>query len=275
MHVLVICENSEALAARAADSVIEIAQEAIAARGRFTVALCGGTTPEKTYRLLGQSSRAAAIDWSKSFVFFGDERLVPPTDRWSNYRMAQESFLAHVPIPSSQVHPVETESINAGKAAKAYELGLRDFYDTSSANPQLIWESSPPDELPLKVPIFDLILLGLGEDGHTASLFPHSAALKEDNAWVTWSKPGALPPPVERITFTYRLLNAASNVLFLVSGANKASILQKVLEENANPETYPAAGVHPDEGRMLWLVDRPAAASMAPDILKRFTIAAP
>ena len=92
---------------------------------------------------------------------------------------------------------------------------------------------------------------------------------------MTWSKPGALPPPVERITFTYRLLNAARNVMFLVSGANKASILQKVLEENANPETYPAAGVHPDEGRVLWFVDRPAAASLTPDILKRFTIAAP
>ena len=174
---LAICENPEALAARAADSIVVIAREAIAARGRFAVALCGGSTPEKTYRLLGQSSRAAAIDWSKTFVFFGDERFVPPTDRWSNYRMAQESFLAHVPIPRSQVHPVETESINAGKAAEAYERELGEFFDTSSANHQLIRDSSPPGESPLEVPIFDLILLGLGEDGHTASLFPHSAAL--------------------------------------------------------------------------------------------------
>jgi 6-phosphogluconolactonase len=274
MRELIICENPEALAVRAADSIIEVAREAIAARGRFVLALCGGSTPEKTYRLLGQSERAAIIDWSKTIVFFGDERFVPLTDPRSNYRMAQEALLAHVPIPAAQVYPVPTAQSDAAKAAEAYQGKLLQVFAEWGSN--CLCETIPLESEPgrpgprqdIRVkPRFDLILLGLGADGHTASLFSGAAALKAANAWVTWSRPGSLPPPVDRITFTYPLLNAARHVMFLVSGIEKAAILRMVLEGNASPEIYPAAGVCPDRGRLTWFVDRPAATRLTPDIV--------
>ncbi len=179
--------------------VAEYAQEAVRERGRFTLVLAGGSTPEKTYRLLAEPAQAAMVAWPKTFVFFGDERFVPPDDPRSNFGMARSALLAHVPIPAGQVFPVPTDRPTAAEAAAAYTRRLGEVF---AAAPR-----GPP-------PRFDLILLGLGEDGHTASLFPGAAALAVRDTWVTWSPPGTLPPPVDRVTMTYPVLNAARQVLF-------------------------------------------------------------
>lgn len=237
------CENGAALAASAADYIVRIAHEAVQQRGRFMLALAGGSTPEKTYRLLGQPERANAIPWSKAHLFLGDERFVPPEDERSNFGRVQRTLLVCVSIPRDQVHAVPTTLSSAAQAAAAYSDELARHFSASDRGP----------------PRFDLILLGLGEDGHTAALFPHAPALRITNEWVTWTPPGQLPPPVDRITFTYPVLNAGRNVAFLVSGAKKAPALRDVLEGKLLPEQRPAAGIKPRGGTLTWFVDADAA----------------
>jgi len=242
--IVIIQEDSEALAGKAADLITECAQDAIRERGRFTLVLSGGSTPEKTYALLAQPDRMATIDWSKTFVFFGDERMVPPEDPRSNFAMARRALLDRATVPDSNVFPIPTGKRSPAEAAKAYAECLARFFSASPA-------SGPPR--------FDLVLLGLGEDGHTASLFPGAAALDVEDAWVAWSSPGTLPPPVDRVTLTYPVLNAARQVVFLVSGESKAAALRDVLEGRADRNRRPAAGVRPTDGTVTWLVDRDAA----------------
>jgi 6-phosphogluconolactonase len=266
---LLISEDPIALALRAAEVIAEIAHDAVAAQGRFTLALCGGSTPEKTYSLLGRPERPTAIEWGKTYVFFGDERFVPHGDSRSNYRMAQQALLRHVPIASSQVFPVPTEWSSAANAANGYARKLSSVFaawqrDSEPASSHSEPGSPRPRENSREIPRFDLILLGLGEDGHTASLFPGAAALDVRDALVTWSLPGLLPPPVDRITFTFPLLNAARNVMFLVNGESKAAILHEILEGSAAAETYPARGIRPTDGRLMWLIDRAAATKLTP-----------
>jgi 6-phosphogluconolactonase len=242
--VVDIFRDSSDLAARAADLVIQTARDAIAQRGRFTFVLSGGSTPEKTYALLAQADRASAIDWPSVNVFFGDERFVPAGDPRSNYGMARKNLLAQVPIPRSNVFPVPSDLHNAAEGAAAYARQLAEFFSMSQrANP----------------PRFDLIFLGMGKDGHTASLFPFADALDVTDAWVTWTSPGILPPPVDRITLTYPVLNAARQVVFLVSGRDKAVALRDVLEGRAPRQDRPAAGVQPVDGPLIWLIDNQAA----------------
>jgi 6-phosphogluconolactonase len=242
--IVIIHEDSDALAGKAADLITECAQEAIRRRGRATLVLSGGSTPEKTYALLAQPDRMVAIDCSKTFVFFGDERMVPPEDPRSSFAMARKAFLDRVGLSDSHVFPISTEGRDAAQAAKTYAECLARFFSASPA-------SGPPR--------FDLVLLGLGEDGHTASLFPGAAALDVQDAWVTWSPPGTLPPSVDRVTLTYPVLNAARHVMFLVSGESKAAALRDVLEGHADRRERPAAGVQPADGTVTWLVDRDAA----------------
>jgi 6-phosphogluconolactonase len=229
--------DADRLAVRAAEEFVLRAGEAIAARGRFRVALAGGSTPEQTYALLAKAPFRDQIAWSSVDVFFGDERLVPPTDSRSNFGMAQRSLLVHV--PEAREFPIPTNRSPADCAA-AYAQTLATVFGT---------DGSPPR--------FDLIFLGLGDDGHTASLFPGAAALSEDKAWVTWSPPGTLPPPVDRVTLTYPVLNAARAVMFLVAGANKAEALHDVLA-GAPKERRPAAGIQPVEGTLTFLLDMAA-----------------
>lgn len=241
--------DPDVLAASAADLVIRAARESIAARGRFTLVLAGGSTPEKMYALLARPERAADIDWSRVYLFFGDERFVPADDPASNFGMVRRSLLAHVPISAEHVFPIATTAASAAEAAALYADKIAQFF-ARGAN------TAPP-------PRFDLIILGLGDDGHTASLFPGKPALDEEKSWVTWSPPGVLPPSVDRITLTFPVLNAARQTLFLVAGDKKAGILKEVLEDHPPRDKYPAAGVNLVDGVVTWLVDAAAAARLA------------
>jgi len=242
--ILTRCKDSDTLAVQAANLIVRAAQLAVRERGRFTVVLAGGSTPERTYRVLGDTSRAAAIDWSRTVVFVGDERFVPFDDARSTFGMAHRTLLARVPVPSGQVFPIPTTGKSAAEAAEAYANQLARFISR---------------EAPTAPPRFDLVLLGLGEDGHTASLFPGASALSVNDRWVTWSPPGTLPPPVDRVTMTYPVLNAARHVLFLVAGEKKAEALRDVIELDSPPPQRPAAGVRPVAGQLTWLVDEDAA----------------
>jgi 6-phosphogluconolactonase len=222
----------------AAAEFVRIGDAAIARHDRFTVALAGGSTPRSLYSLLAKEH--ARFMWRKTFLFFGDERHVPPDHPDSNYRMVNESLLAHISMSPRHVHRVPAENRDAHAAAAEYEEDLRKFF-----------EVKPGD-----FPRFDLILLGLGVDGHTASLFPNSQALKEQSRFVVanWVEKFS----GYRITFTFPLLNRAAEVLFLASGADKAEMAFQVLEgENSPP--YPAQRVRPTDGKLLWMLDEAAA----------------
>jgi len=228
----------------AAEEVVRAANEAVAERGRFVIALSGGSTPKNLYTLLATNARAA-LPWAQMFFFWSDERHVPPSDPDSNYRMAQEALLSRVPVPASSVFRVPAEKADAGDAALAYERILRQFF------------SLPAGEIPR----FDLILLGLGPDGHTASLFPETAALQEKSRLVVANWVEKLK--TYRITFTLPVLNAARCVAFLVSGSEKASALREVFEGDAPGKKYPAKLVRPAEGKLIWFVDRAAASELS------------
>jgi 6-phosphogluconolactonase len=242
--VVKICGDASDLATKAAGQVVQAASEAIALRGRFTFVLSGGSTPEKTYALLAQADRSSAIDWAHVYIFFSDERFVSADDPRSNYGMVRRNLLDRVPIPRSNVFPVPTDLQTAAEAAAAYAQQIAEFFSISD-------RTMPPR--------FDLIFLGMGRDGHTASLFPFSDALEVADAWVTSASPGITPPPVERITLTYPALNAARQVVFLVSGKDKALALRDVLHGRALRDDRPAAGIQPVDGALIWLIDNQAA----------------
>ena len=243
-HELTIARDATALAEAAADRFVDIARESIAARGRFTVALAGGSTPERMYTLLAAMPRAGAVDWSRTWLLWGDERCVPWGDERSNYHMAQSALVAHVAIPAAQVRPIRTDLASPADCAADYARTLEQVFGQPFPGPP---------------PRCDLILLGMGDDGHTASLFPGKDTLDETKLWVTHSAPGVLPPPVDRVTFTFPTLNQARHILFLVAGANKAAPLRDVLEGGAGKHDRPSAAVAPVDGTLTWLVDEAAA----------------
>jgi 6-phosphogluconolactonase len=247
--LLEICTDAAALAARAAPLIVQSARDAVAQRGRFLFVLAGGSTPEKTYRLLAQPERRSAIEWTKTFFFFGDERFVPPDDPASNFGMAQRALVSKVPVLPEQVLAVPTGEKSAAAAAAAYSREVGRVFN------------QPPDSLP--VPRFDLVLLGMGDDGHTASLFPGQPATRVRDRWIADSPPGVLPPPVERISMTFPLLNAARKVMFLVAGEKKANVVQEILEGAPGREKYPAAEIAPTAGTLTWVLDEAAASRLA------------
>ena len=242
-HVHVYPDAQE-LAAAAAELFVTLAEDAVQARGRFAVALAGGSTPRGTYALLASSTFASRVDWARVHLFWGDERCVPPEHPESNYRMARETLLDHVSIPTTNVHRIPCEREPA-QAAAAYERTLRAFFaSTPTAG----------------VPRFDLILLGMGDDGHTASLFPGTTALREQRRWVVAHYVEQVR--AWRVTLTPVVLNAALHVAFLVAGAGKAARLQQVLRSPYQPDVLPAQIVQPTSGRLVWLVDAAAAAHL-------------
>ncbi len=242
-----VFENAGQLARAAADHIVTQAAAAITARDRFSLGLSGGSTPRALLTLLASDDYAHRLDWSRIHVFWGDERCVPPDHPESNFRMAREALLDHVPIPSTHIHRMRGE-IAPAHAAADYEADLRRFFTTTDS------ASNVGDD----VPRFDLLLQGMGEDGHTASLFPGTAALNEVGRWVTEN----FVPRLEawRITLTVPAINAARQVIFLVTGAAKAETLAEVLHGDYQPEVYPAQLVRPVDGELIWMVDEAAAA---------------
>ena len=238
MSDLQILPESRALTQAAAEQFVQLSGAAIAQRGWFSVALSGGSTPRPVYTLLATEPWAKRVGWSRIHVFWGDERCVPPDDAHSNYRLARETLLEHVPLPPANIHRIRGEN-DPALAALAYEQELRSVFRTASA------------------PVFDLIWLGMGDNGHTASLFPGTAALHEQQRWV-------VPQYVEvgtmwRVTFTTVLINAAAHITFLVQGAGKAEMLWRVLKGPYQPEVLPAQLIQPTHGQLHWLVDAAAA----------------
>jgi 6-phosphogluconolactonase len=228
---------STALAAAIASDI----ERTVRTTGRCSLVLAGGTTPRKLYEVLA-SEYAAQVPWSRVHVFWGDERYVPADDDRSNHRMARETLLDHVPCPPENIHPMPTHYADPHAAADAYEATLRDCFDGP-------W------------PRFDLVLLGMGEDGHTASLFPGSPALDEPRRWSV----AAVAPaePSTRLTLTLPVLNRSLRIHFIAAGGGKAPAVRKVLSGTADRHVYPAAGVQPHHGSVTWWLDREAAAESA------------
>jgi 6-phosphogluconolactonase len=238
-----VVDNLQQVAEAAADEFIARCERAIEHHGRFTVALSGGSTPKTLHTILAQRSAAnpGLIDWTRVQIFFGDERHVPPDHADSNYRMAKETLLSKAPIPSENIHRVRCENPDAAQAAAEYDREL-----------VRVFQLKGDDQLPR----FDLVFLGMGPDGHTASLFPGTTAVHELKKrvvanWVpkfnTW-----------RVTFTRPVINQAECVLLMVCGQDKASPLHEVMGQGS-PDTYPVKYIQPTHGELIWLVDRAAA----------------
>ena len=238
-----VFRDVDALAHGAADHFYKCAEDAIASSGKFTVALTGGSTPKDIYKLMAQPEYASRIDWSRVQVFWGDERCVGPDDPESNYGMARDALLAHVPIPDANVHRMRGE-LDPAASADEYEELLR----------TIVGER------------FDLVILGMGSNTHIASLFPHSAGLHEDKRWV-------IAPYVEevsmwRVTITPPVMNRAARVVFWVAGPDKTAAVKRVLEGPHDPDAVPAQIVAPQSGELLWLLDESAASGLSPATLK-------
>ncbi len=233
--------NIEELSNFAAEKFVEIGNQAIKKHGKFTVALAGGSTPRSLYQLLVSDDFKDKIDWEKVFFFFGDERDVSPASNQSNFKMANEILFKPLEIQKTNIFRWQTEIINAKEVAEQYEKYVRKFFKIE------------PNEFPK----FDLILLGMGDDGHTASLFPHTKALLENGKIAVAEMVKKLNS--NRLTLTFPTINNASNIIFLVSGENKAKSLHKVLETEFQPEKFPAQGVKPTNGKLFWLIDEAAA----------------
>lgn len=239
-----VFDNAESIARATAERVAELARTSIEARGLFTVALSGGSTPRRVYELLAGEEFRQGIDWPNVHVLFGDERMVPPDHAESNYRMANEALLSRVPVPAENIHRIDGVG-DAAANASAYEAELRGLFGDAD------W------------PRLDHVLLGMGDDGHTASLFPGTSALNESRLWVApnWvEKLGAW-----RVTLTAPVVNAARHVTFLVSGAGKAVRLREVLKGERDPARLPSQLIRPSDGLLEWFVDREAASKLEGD----------
>ena len=234
--------DKAALVAAATDQVVELIRAAIATHGRCTIALSGGSTPKPLYQALVK----ADIAWDKLYVYWGDERYVPATHPDSNAKMAHEAWLDHVSIPAANIFAVPTDTDSPETTAERYQQTLIDSFKAVSKD---------------DVPPFDLILLGMGDDGHTASLFPHTEALNELYRWVTVGNKDGQP----RITFTSRLINQARHVMFVVAGANKQAALAQVFAPTADNAAYPARLIAP-VGELRWLLDAAAGDGLPANI---------
>jgi len=234
-----VLPDIEAISHAAMDRAMAIVQEAVAKRGRFAIALSGGHTPEKMYELWAANPYRDKTPWDRVHLFWGDERYVAHDDPQSNFRMARETLISKVPIPPANVHPIPTLPGPPEKSAQTYEEELHDFFGATAE--------------------FDLQLQGIGPDGHTASLFPGSPVLEDNQRWVLPVKMSATPPFVPRITVTLAVLNAGRNTFFLVAGKDKREIIGALrAEPDGKKSKYPAGRVQPP-GPVIWFLDRAAA----------------
>lgn len=235
-----IFDNTQELITAAAALFVRVAEQAIVDNGKFTVALTGGSSPVALHKLLASPEYQQKIDWSKVFVFWGDERWVPFEDDRSNTKMAFETLLNHVPIPKSHIYAMYSETATAEEHAVQYEAAIKAIVGEDGA--------------------FDLILLGMGDDGHTASLFPHTTILKEDKKWVDAYY--LEPQSMYRITLTAPLINKAKNIAVLTFGDKKTNALYEVLEGARNPQEYPTQLLNPTNGTLVFLTDKAAASRL-------------
>lgn len=240
---ILICLDAAELSQKAAERFVALANEASASSGRFTAALSGGSTPKTFYSLLATPGFADRIPWPKVHLFWGDERCVPPEHPDSNFRMVRESLLSKISIPLENVHRMAGEK-EPKLAAVEYEEQLIEFFRLSKGEP----------------PRFDLILLGLGDDGHTASLFPGTEALKETKRLVAANFVEKMN--AYRLTLTLPVLNNAANVLFLVAGASKAAVVKELLGAKPGASDYPASKIQPRDGKLTWMITQDAAANL-------------
>jgi len=239
---IVIKEHAESLAEAGADLIVSAALESVQRTGRFILAISGGSTPRAMHRALGREPRLSKIPWPGVQIFWVDERCVPVENPASNYGQAREDFLDRLPVTSGQIHPMPV-ALPPEQGAEQYQTELSSIFTGSGSG----------------IPDFDLILLGMGPDGHVASLFPEQQVLAEKQKWVAVVKGGN--PNVRRLTLTLPVLNEARRIIFLVSGKTKASIVRTVLEKDA--EHLPAAMIAPRHGTVTWLLDREAASELS------------
>ena len=236
--ILTACPDARAVAVEAAWRWVVAAEEAVAERGRFVVALSGGSTPQALYGMLRQPEWSARFPWDRTIVTFGDERCVPPDDAQSNFRMAREALLEHEPASQARCLRMPGE-LDPDAGATAYEAELRELF------PAEPW------------PTLDLLFLGMGGDGHTASLFPDTPALEEDSRWVVANTAPQLSPP--RLSLTFPAINAARSVVFLITGSAKAQVTAEVFRGASHSKPHPAERVRPETGTLEVLMDRAAA----------------
>jgi 6-phosphogluconolactonase len=239
----IVCQDTKELSQKAAEEFIRLAQEAAARTGRFTVALSGGSTPRALYSLLASPGYCERIPWYQVHLYFGDERCVPPQHADSNFRMVQETLLANITLPRENFHRIAGE-LDPAVAAADYEQQLRKLFGVLAG----------------AVPRFDLILLGLGVEGHTASLFPGSDALNDQQHLVVATFVEKLQ--AHRVTLTLPVINHAAQVIFLVAGKDKAPVVKQIVGALPEAAELPAARVQPIDGGLMWLVTRDAASEM-------------
>jgi len=244
---IIVKEGPRELARAGAEIFASAAEESIRETGAFRVALSGGSTPRPMYRLSAQAPFAGRINWEKTSLFWVDERFVPEGDGASNYGAAKRDFIDRVPIPRDHVHPMFQVGLTLDQAAQRYEELLRALIPLNEEG----------------FPTFDLVLLGLGKDGHTASLFPGHPALREERRLVVPVKGG--DPDVERLTLTLPVINAARRIVFMVAGRDKAPVLRAIFEEGVGE--LPAQRVAPRSGQLIWLLDQEAASLIPKEVL--------
>jgi 6-phosphogluconolactonase len=244
---LIISPDLPGLARSAAQEIVTCIRQALESQPSFSLVLSGGSTPKNVYSLLADGEHASQVDWERLLVFFGDERCVPPQHRESNYRMVRETLLDKVPLPAEKIHRIRGEDLPA-KAAAIYQAELEGIFPGRN------------------LPHFDLVLLGMGEDGHVASLFPGSQALEEKVSWVVSVEHHQPPLPlVDRVTMTLPVINAARRVMLIVSGGGKAGMVARAFEYSSSDKLLPVQKVGPVNGELVWLLDEAAAASIPDD----------
>lgn len=243
---VLIARDGDSFTKKAAEIFLESCAQAVKERKRFAVAMAGGSTPKKLYSLLAEPYYQQRVSWDKTHVFWGDERCVAPDHEDSNFKMTKDALLSRVPLPEKNIYRMPGEMVPAWEGAKAYEQAMRVFFK---------WDGGWPK--------FDLILLGLGEDGHTASLFPGTTALSQIEHWVVANHVEKLA--ADRLTLTFPVLNAARRVLFLCSGASKAPVIKEIFRDDLPKDRYPSQRVNPAAGVLTWLLDKEASAQMPPD----------
>jgi 6-phosphogluconolactonase len=235
-----VCKNYDELSEHLANWMVEYICKTLAIKARFSIVLTGGSTPKKLYSILASDEYKNKIDWSRANVFVGDERFVPFNDERNNAKMIQQTLLDHVAVNMAHVHFMQTENVSAETAANAYEEVLQYYFNKNTSEPT-----------------FDLVLLGMGDDAHTLSLFPHQTkAINEQTKWCTylWLE----QQNMHRITLTAPIVNAARCVAFLVSGKSKTTAINNVLHKQYNPEEYPSQIIKPTNGELHWFVDEAA-----------------